>query len=382
MIIDRLELFKVPPRWLFVKVTTRSGLSGWGEPVLEGRTDSVAAAVKDLEEYVIGSDASRIEDLYTVLTKGGFYRPGPVMMSAISGLEQALWDIKGKALGVPVHELLGGAVRDKIKVYGWVGGDSPEDAVHEAQKRIEMGYAAIKTNLCGKAEWIVSRNETKKIIKYFRNLRSAVGDDAGIAIDFHGRVHRTMLKYLMKELEEFYPMFYEEPLLPEFVSLYGELGKMTTVPLACGERLVGREAFKEVIEGGGVAIIQPDISHAGGIWELRKIAAWAEIYDIAIAPHCPLGPLAFSASLQLNSCTPNAILLETSAGIHYNNGVDMLDYLHNKEDFNISGGFVQVPRKPGLGVEINEEYVRKMVKTGHNWRNPVWRGDDGSFLEW
>jgi galactonate dehydratase len=380
--IAKLELFKVPPRWLFLKITTDSGISGWGEPVLEGKTDSVAAAVRDMEEYLIGRDASRIEDIFNVLSKGGFYRGGVLMMSAISGIEQALWDIKGKYLNTPVYNLLGGAVRDKIRIYGWVGGDEPDELAAQAALRMKAGYTAIKMNACGRMEWIVTPAEAKKVRKRLEELRTAVGDEIGIGIDFHGRVHKSAAKMLVRELEVFSPMFYEEPLLPEFSDQIKSIASSTTVPLAMGERLVGRREFRRLIEEGVVDIIQPDISHAGGIWETRKIAAMAEASDIALAPHCPLGPIAFAASLHINACSPNAIIQESSQGIHYNEGVDMLDYLTNKDDFTAKAGFVPLPQGPGLGVEIDEVFLKEMTKVGHNWRNPIWRGEDGGFIEW
>lgn len=382
MIIEKVDLFKVPPRWLFVKITTKSGYVGWGEPVLEAKTDSVAAVIRDIEEYILGKDAAQIEDLFISLTRGGFYRPGPVLMSAISGIEQALWDIKGKKLNVPVYDLLGGKVRNKVLMYGWVGGDNAEDALTNARDRIDKGYKAIKSNLTGKSEWILNRNDLNGILEYFRELRAQVGDEVGIAIDFHGRIHRNMVKIIVKELEEIQPLFYEEPLLPEYSPLLKGVSDSTSIPIASGERLIGRREFRELIENTAVSIIQPDLCHVGGIWEARKISAFAEMYDIAVAPHCPLGPIALASSLQLNACTPNAIILESSSGIHYNEGIDLTDYLINKEDFKIDNGYINLSSKPGLGVEIDERVVTEMTKKGHNWRNPIWRGEDGSFLEW
>ena len=382
MKIERLELFKVPPRWLFVKITTRSGLTGWGEPVLEGRTNSVAGAVNDLKEFIIGQDASNIEDIYNVLYKGGFYRGGVVMMSAISGIEQALWDIKGKALNTPVYNLLGGPVRDRVRVYVWIGGDTPDDLLKQAEERMRCGFTAVKMNVSGKMEWIINPSDILNIKKQLAELRAFTGNELGIGLDFHGRIHKSSVKRLLSELEEYYPMFYEEPVLPECSDQLKEVASFTNVPLALGERLVGRREFKNLISEGIVDIIQPDLSHAGGIWETRKIAAMAEAFDIALAPHCPLGPIAFSASLQINACTPNAIIQETSMGIHYNERAELLDYVLNKDDFQIVDGFIPNLTKPGLGVVIDEEFVKEMAKTGHNWRNPLWRGEDGSLLEW
>ncbi len=382
MKIEKLELFKLPPRWLFLKITTRSGVSGWGEPVLEGKVDPVAATVMDLKDYLIGQDASKIEDLFNVMSKGGFYRGGAILMSAISGIEQALWDIKGKYLGTPVHNLMGGAVRDKVRIYGWIGGDNPDELSGQAIERIRSGYTAVKMNVTGKMEWIASAKEVFNVKERFRILREKIGDEIDIGFDFHGRVHKSLIKTLVKELEQFHPMFYEEPVLPEHIDFLSEISKYTSIPLALGERLIGRREFKNLISEGIIDIIQPDINHTGGIWETRKIAAMAEASDIAVAPHCPLGPVAFAAALQFNACTPNAIIQESSQGIHYHDGTDLLDYVENKDDFKVIDGFIPVLKKPGLGVEINEELVNRMVRNDENWRNPVWRGKDGSFLEW
>ncbi len=382
MKIKQMELFKVPPRWLFLKVTTDEGIVGWGEPIVEGRADTVAACVTELKDYLIGKNADQIEDLWQVLYKGGFYRGGPILTSAVSGIEQALWDIKGKRLGVPVYQLLGGPVRDKMKVYAWIGGDRPADVAQAAKQKVEEGYTALKMNATPEMEWIDSFKKVEEAVERLESVRNAVGYEIGIALDFHGRVHKGMAKTLMRELEVYRPMFFEEPLLPENLDLLPEIVKYTNTPIATGERLYTRWDFKAVFARGGVDIIQPDLSHAGGIWETRKIAAMAEVYDIAVAPHCPLGPIALAASLQLDFCTPNAIIQEQSLGIHYNEGSDLLDYLADPKVFEYEAGYVLRNNKPGLGIEINEERVREMAKIGHQWRNPIWRNEDGSFTEW
>jgi galactonate dehydratase len=304
-------------------------------------------------------------------------------MSAISGIEQALWDIKGKALGVPVYELMGGAVRDKMRIYAWVGGDIPEDVSRHAKKRIDAGFTAVKMNVAGQLEVHLSFEKIKAIKNNIRMVREAIGDENDVAIDFHGRVHKNMSKRLMKELEEFSPMFYEEPLLPEHSKSFRQLNGVTSIPIAAGERLAGREAFKDLIYYADIDILQPDISHVGGIMEAKKIASWAEASDMMMALHCPLGPIAFSAALQFDFCTPNALIQETSMGIHYNQGyIDLLSYVLNKDDFKIENGFIARNNKSGLGVEIDEYAVKEMAKVGHDWKNPVWRNADGSFSEW
>jgi len=380
--VRSLELFKVPPRWLFLKVTTEGGLVGWGEPVVEGRADTVRAAVRELEGYLVGSNAGRIEDLWHVMYTGGFYRGGPILMSALAGVDQALWDIKGRALGVPVHELLGGPVRDRMRVYGWIGGDRPADAAAAALKRVGAGYTAVKMNACAEMEWFDSPRAVDAVVAQVGAVREAVGPEVGIGVDFHGRVHRGMAKALLRELEPLRPMFAEEVVLPENNEALAVLQQYTTIPIATGERMFSRWDFKRVLEGGAVDIIQPDVSHAGGISEVRRIAAMAEAYDVAIAPHCPLGPIAFAAALQVDFCSINAIIQETSIGIHYNEGADLLDYLVDPGVFEVRDGFVALLERPGLGIEIDEEKVREMAEVGHAWRNPVWRNPDGSVTEW
>jgi len=382
MKIKSLELFKVPPRWLFLKITTDSGIVGWGEPVVEGKADTVKAAVEEMAEFLIGKDPSQIEDIWQVLYRGGFYRGGPILMSAISGIDQALWDIKGKALGVPVYELLGGHVREKMNIYGWIGGDKPAHVVEAAKQRIEQGYRAVKMNACSEMEWIDTPQKIKEAVDCIASVREAVGLDIGIGIDFHGRVHKGMAKGFMKELEFIKPMFIEEPVLSENKEAFLHLAQYTSTPIATGERMYSRWDFKSLFEQGAVDIIQPDLSHAGGITEVKKIASMAEAYDVALAPHCPLGPISFAAALQIDFNCINAFIQETSMGIHYNQGADLLDYLDNPEVFDVKEGSVARPTLPGLGIIVNEEKVREMAKVGHNWKNPVWRNQDGSVTEW
>lgn len=378
-----MELFKVPPRWLFLKVSTDDGLVGWGEPIVEGRADSVQVAVEEMGDYLIGKDPSRIEDLWQTLYRGGFYRGGPVLTSAISGIDQALWDIKGKRLGVPIYELLGGPVRDKMRVYAWIGGDQPDDVATAAKARIALGYTAMKMNATADMEWIDSAAKVQEAAARLAAARDAVGYGIGIGIDFHGRIHKAMAKALAKELEPFKPLFIEEPVLPENNEALVEIARHTTIPIATGERMFTRWDFKALLASGAVDIIQPDLSHAGGIWETRKIAAMAEAYDVAVAPHCPLGPIALAASLQLDFCTPNAFIQEQSLEIHYHQGsTALIDYLADPGVFQYQSGFVNRPTTPGLGIEINEEKVREAAKEGHRWRNPLWRNVDGSVTEW
>lgn len=377
-----MELFLVPPRWLFLKITTDQGYEGWGEPIVEGRAATVRTAVEELSEYLIGKDPSRIEDLWQTLYRGGFYRGGPVLTSAISGIEMALWDIRGKTLNVPVYDLLGGAVRDTMRVYSWVGGDSPGDVAQEALACVGRGFTALKMNGCERMEWIDSPARVGAAVQTIAAVREAVGPDIMIGVDFHGRVHRGMAKVLARELDSLKLMFIEEPVLSENLEALRDIVAHTSTPIALGERLYTRWDFKQVFRDGYVDIVQPDTAHAGGILETRKIAAMAEAHDVALAIHCPLGPIALAASLQVDFCTPNAFIQEQSLGIHYNQGSDLLEYLSAPEVFDYHAGFVGRLTGPGLGIQVNEDKVRAVAKEGHAWRNPVWRYDDGSIAEW
>jgi galactonate dehydratase len=376
--VTQLELFAVPPRWLFLKVSTDEGIVGWGEPIVEGRVATVRAAVEELGEMVVGRDPFRIEDHFQVMWRGGFYRGGPVLCSAISGIEQALWDIKGRALGVPAWELLGGQARDRTRVYTWVGGDRPQDVAVAAEAARVAGLTAVKMNATAELHYLDSPRHVDEAAE---RLAAARATGLDVAVDFHGRVHRAMAKRLVRALEPHGPLFLEEPVLPEHPEALREIARLTSVPIACGERLYTRWGFKDVLTSGAVDIVQPDLSHAGGLLETRKIAAMAEAYDVAVAPHCPLGPLALAASLQLDACTPNAVIQELSLRMHYNEGADVLDYVVDGSVFDIVDGHIAVPTGPGLGVEIDEDRVRAAADTAL-WHSPVWRNEDGTVAEW
>jgi galactonate dehydratase len=382
MKITSFKLYKVKPRWLFLKIETDEGIVGWGEPVVEGRAATVESAVKELMEYLLGKDPLRIEDHWQTLYRGGFYRGGPILMSAISGIDQALWDIKGKYYDAPVYELIGGLCRDKIMVYSWIGGDRPSDVAKAALEKKEAGYSAIKMNATEEMHYIDSYSKIDSVLERVSSIREACGKDFGIAVDFHGRVHKSMAKILVKELEPFRLMFIEEPVLTENLDSLKVITLNTSIPIATGERMYSRWDFKGIFEQGYVDVIQPDLSHAGGITECKKISAMAEAYDVAVAYHCPLGPIALASCLQLDGCVPNAFIQEQSLGIHYNQGSDILDYLKDKSVFEYKHGYVAIPNKPGLGIEINEGKVKEEAEKGHNWKNPVWRNHDGTIAEW
>lgn len=382
MKITKLTTFIVPPRWLFLKIETDEGIAGWGEPIVEGRAHTVAAAVEELSDYLIGKDPRHIEDHWNVLYRGGFYRGGAVHMSALAGIDQALWDIKGKALGVPVADLLGGPVRDKIRVYSWIGGDRPADTAAAARDAVGRGFTAVKMNGTEELQFIDTYDKVERALANVAAVREAVGPQVGIGVDFHGRVHKPMAKVLIRELEPYKLMFIEEPVLSENYEALKELAPLSSTPIALGERLFSRWDFKRILSEGYVDVIQPDASHAGGITETRKIASMAEAYDVALALHCPLGPIALAACLQLDAVCYNAFIQEQSLGIHYNQSNDLLDYVKQAEVFAYEAGYVTIPRGPGLGIEIDEAYVRERAAQGHRWRNPVWRHADGSVAEW
>lgn len=382
MKITKINTYLVRPRWCFVEVETDEGLTGWGEAVIEGKASTVKACVEEMAEYLTGQDPRRIEDIWTLLYRAAFYRGGPILMSAISGIDQALWDIKGKYFNAPVYELLGGACHDKMKVYSWIGGDRPSDVAAAAKERKEAGFSAIKMNATEELAYIDSYDKIDAVLERVASIRESVGKYFGIAIDFHGRVHRPMAKILAKKLEEFDPMFIEEPVLCDNMEAFAEIAAACNIPIATGERLFSKWDFKRLFACGGVDIIQPDLSHAGGITEVKKIAAMAEAHDIALAPHCPLGPIALASCLQVDAICHNAVIQEQSMGIHYNVGKSVLDYILNPEDFSFTDGCVNFPVKPGLGVEINKELVLEENRTPHHWKNPVWRHEDGSVAEW
>ena len=382
MKITDIRTYLVRPRWGFVEVETDTGLVGWGEPVIEGKAATVRACVEEMKPYLIGADPMNIEDIWNVLYRAGFYRGGPIIMSAIAGIDQALWDIKGKYYNAPVHQLLGGACRDKMRVYCWVGGDRPSDVGAAALSKKNEGMTAVKMNATEELQIVDTYDKIDAVLERVAAIRESCGKYFGIAIDFHGRVHKPMAKVLAKKLEEFDPMFIEEPVLCEHMDEFKEIARACNIPIATGERLFSKYDFRRLLEAGGVDIIQPDLSHAGGITEVRKIAAMAEAYDVALAPHCPLGPIALAACLQVDAGSYNAFIQEQSMGIHYNEFHGPLDYILNPETYTFIDGHVDISKLPGLGVEVNKALVLEENSTPHEWKNPVWRHRDGSVAEW
>lgn len=382
MKITAFTTFVVPPRWLFLKVETDEGITGWGEPVLEGHAETLAAKIRELEGFLIGRDPLLIEDIWQMIYRNGCYRGGPVLMSAMSGIDMALWDIKGKAYGQPVHALLGGKVRNRVRSYRWIGGDRPTNLIADAKALIEAGYDACKLNVTEELQYIDSYRKVDGILRQLTDLRAAVGTAMDLAFDFHGRVHLPMARVLLKEMEHLRPIFVEDAVVSAHIDAMADLQKATSITLCIGERLHSRYDFRAVFEKRAAGLINPDTAHVGGISEMVRIGHMAEAYDIGLAPHCPLGPIALAACLQVDAICYNAVIQEQSLGIHYNQGGDLNDYLLPESRFRVVDGFLPIPDGPGLGIAVDEAVIEDRARTGHAWRAPVWRHADGSIADW
>ncbi|MFB6140558.1 MAG: galactonate dehydratase [Halosimplex sp.] len=370
------ELFKVPPRWLFLRIETSDGTTGWGEPILEGRADTVKTAVEELMNgYLLGEDPSRIEDHWQRMYRGGFYRGGPVLMSAIAGIDQALWDVKGKYSEEPVYDLLGGCTRDRVQVYKKIVTDDVEEVPELVTDAVDDGFTAIKLLTAYQTSSIESTADLDAICEYLEVAREAVGRDIDVGIDLHGHISAAMAPRLLSRLEPYDPMFVEEPVRPEHLQTI-ESSSHHDFPLAFGERLYSRWEFKPHLEGGRLDIAQPDISHAGGITEIKNIATMAETYGAQLMMSCSVGPIAYAASTQLSRHATNAVQ-QPSLGERY---VDA--YVENVDDLRHEDGYVTLSEKPGLGVEIDEAGVREHAGKASDWRTPIRRHDDGSIVEW
>jgi len=385
--IAEITTYRVPPRWIFVKVTTDDGFVGWGESIIPKRARAVVAAIEDMASNIVGIDANRIEDIAQRMRRGGFFRGGPVLGTAASGIEQALWDIKGKRLGVPVYDLLGGQVRNTIRSYAWVGGDDPAGVVEHARERIAQGFSAVKMNATPALSQLGERATIDAAVERVGALRDAFGNTLDIALDLHGRVHRTALKPLLAELQQFHPMWVEEATLPENEESLSVLARAAgSIPVATGERLVSRWDVKRVLDTGAVDVIQPDVSITG-LFELEKIARLAEVYDVAVAPHCPNGPVSLASSLQVGFCCPNVAIQEQSLGLHYHKGfaglpkAEMGDYLSDTAPLTAVNGSFGAPSGAGLGLDLNVDAIAARATDWH-LRDADWVHPDGTYAEW
>jgi galactonate dehydratase len=365
--ITKLETFLVKPRWLFLKVHTNAGIAGLGEPILEGRALTCAQAVKEIEPYLIGKDPRQVVHHWQAIYRHAFYRGGPILTSALSGIDVALWDIKGKALGVPIYELLGGPTRTKVRVYAHAG--SPERIKELSAK----GFTAFKTGPAKRrpSRYLETPAEVHYAAEKFAELRQAAGDDVDIAIDFHGAISPALAKVLIKALEPYNPMFIEEPVQCQNHDIMAEIARGTHLPIATGERVFTKWGFREVLEKKAATILQPDLCHAGGITEVRLIAGMAEAYYATIAPHNPLGPISLAAGVQMAASIPNFLCQEqVSLGDGY-----------ITRPFVVKKGYIDVPNGPGLGIELDENALAD--KIGHDWKNrELYDVDDGSVLDW
>ena len=379
--VTAVDTFRVHPQWLFVRVQTSEGITGWGEAGIQCYGRAVEGAVRDSARYLVGQDPLRIEEHWQIIRKSGFYRDGAILASALAAIDEALWDIAGKVRGVPVHELLGGPLRDRIRSYVWIGGDdmcalSIEQLVDETQARIDEGFTAFKLTP-GRAVSVDTPAIGHEVVERIAALRELVGPGRDIALDVHGHWSKAMARRLLSQLEPYELIFVEEPVLAEHLHVVRELCAGTTLPIATGERLYTRWEFLPVLQAG-VSVVQPDVSQAGGISETRRIAALAEIYDATVAPHCPLGPIALASSLQIDFATPNILIQEQSLA-HF--GDVFLDFLVDPSVFELEDGYFKRPTSPGLGIEIDEAAVERAAEIGHDRQNPIWRHADGSYAE-
>lgn len=352
--------------WVFVKVYTDSGIDGVGEATLEYKEKALLGAVEHIKEYLVGKNPLNIERHYHDIYRDAYWRGGPVLMSALSAVETALWDILGKSLGVPVYQLLGGRANDKVRIYvnGWfAGAKTPEEFGMKAAEAVKRGVTAMKWDPFGKNYMNISNAELNTALERVDAVRRAVGDKIDLLIEGHGRFDVPTGIKIAKELEQFKPMFFEEPVPPDNLEALKAVRDKSPVAISAGERLYGRRDYRNLFEMRAADYIQPDISHAGGIMELKKIASVAETYYIPFAPHNPSGPVANAATLQLAACCPNFSILE----IMYSD-VDWRKDVTN-EALEYKDGYITIPDKPGLGIEIDEEECLKHPYQPHTLRH-------------
>ncbi|MDS0280746.1 galactonate dehydratase [Haloarcula onubensis] len=383
MQITGYELFEVPPRWVFLKLETDAGIAGWGEPIIEGHARTTRAAVTEmLEKYLLGKDPLEIERHWQGMYRGRHFRGGPILMSAIGGIDQALWDIKGKHYGAPVYDLLGGRARDKVRVYQWVGGETPAAVADAAAEAVEGGYRTVKLAAVSQLRPLDTPAAVRQAADRVGAVREAVGDDVDVIVDLRGRVNSGMARRVAAELEPFDPMYFEEPVLSENVDRLPRLQGQTSVPLAMGERMYSRWEFNRAAVVDGVDVVQPSPSHAGGISEVQKIATAAEGRDVLVSLHCPLGPVSLASCLHLDITLPNAIVQAQNLNIHAPSENELLKYLSEPDAFSFDDGYATPPDRPGLGIDIDEAYLREKSGASIEWQNPTWYHDDGSIAEW
>jgi galactonate dehydratase len=376
--IEAVETFLADAGWhnyVFVRLTTEGGLTGLGEATLEYFEDVVASTVARMGDVIRGIDASKIEHIWQRLYRGGFWRGGPVLMSAISGIEQALWDLKGKAAGMPVYDLLGGACRDDVELYAnGPRGTSPDELAASAVRIRDQGYAGLKLAAAGPVLPVDGPSAIHRTAADVAAIRSAVGPGMRIAVDAHGRYAPAMTVKLARALEPLDIWFVEEPVLPENPHALARIAAATSIPLAAGERLHSRWDFEPFLASGALALIQPDLAHCGGIAEGRRIAALAELHQAGLAPHNPMSPVNTAASAHLAMATPNFVALE-----YLVDDVPWRDALL-KEPLDIRDGRLTLSDRPGLGIELDLEACRAHPPVERPW--PAFEYPDGAVAEW
>jgi len=340
--------------YVFARVLTDAGVTGLGEATLEYKPEAVMGALKDVRDFLIGKDPTMIEHLWQAIYRLGFYRGGPVLNSALGGIDIALWDIKGKLLGEPIWKLLGGPVREKIRVYTHLRGKTPGETAERAKQLVAAGFRALKTGPRGPYEMVEGPRKIHELVEHLKAAREAVGDDVDLMLDAHGDLYPAVSIEMAKEVEPLHLLWIEEPALPENADAMKKIAAETSVPIATGERLYTVWGFREVLEKGIADIIQPDLVHAGGISQVKKIAGMAEAYYVAVAPHNPLSPVATAACLQLDAAIPNFLIQEMVQGLP-----DRASLVTEPIE-KVTDGYVELPKKPGLGVELSEEAIKRL----------------------
>ncbi len=359
--------------FVFVKVYTDSGVTGVGEGTLEYKEKAFLGALEHIKEYLLGKNPLEIEKHWHSIYRDAYWRGGPVLMSALSSVEMALWDILGKHLGVPVYQLLGGKVNNKVRIYvnGWfAGAKEPEEFAEKAKQAVKRGVTAMKWDPFGKSYLNISSADLNKALRCVAAVREAVGDGVDLLIEGHGRFNVPTGIKIAKELEQFKPMFFEEPVPPDNLDALLRVKEKSPVAISAGERLYTRWDYRKMFDLSAADYIQPDISHAGGIMELKKIAAEAESRYIPFAPHNPSGPVANAATLQLAATCPNFEILE----IMYSDVTWRKDITDEKLEY--QDGYIKIPDRPGLGIEINEEECLR-----HPYKPHVLRHYDGTLTD-
>jgi len=383
------EVFEVPPRWLFLRLETSDGIVGWGEPTLVGHGNVVAAVVHDLmTNYIIGNEASRIQDHWQAMYRSGFYRGGPHHMSAISGIDQALWDIKGKECGKPVYELLGGLVRDRVRAYQWIGGDLQSgleslgsDLKTAAEESLDAGFSSVKIAGSPTLRHVDTPAKVDTLVDKVALVRDTVGTNVDIGVDLRGRATPAMAERLIEAIEPYSPMFVEEPVLPEHGHALSDLAKSTSVPIATGERLYSQSDFRPLLANGSVDIVQPNISQLGGITETKRVIDMAYGFGVPATIDSPYGPISHAAGLQVDFACWNVLLQQQSLERNFDEESES-SYVRNRSALRCVDGYFEPTTKPGLGVDIDVETVREQSAVNVKWNVPVRRNDDGTIADW